>query len=102
MPRLSRRSRSHRGRSRSACYIVKVFAIKDNRDGLPSGKEPIGDERIELRSGILVIDTIDIIVTSYLTRQDICELLRLIYDKDTERYRKSCVEFTLHAELVVR
>lgn len=82
-----------------------MFAIKDNRDGLPSGKEPIGDVRIELRSGILVIDTIDIIVTSYPTRQDICELLRLIYDKDTEateRYRKSCVEFTLHAELVVR
>lgn len=61
-----------------------MFAIKDNRGRLPSGKESAGDERIELPSGILVIDTIDTIVTSYLTRQDICELLRLIYDKDTE------------------
>lgn len=63
-----------------------MFAIKDNRGGLPSGKESIGDERIELRSGTLVIDTIDTIVTelSYASGyQDICELLRLTYDKDT-------------------
>lgn len=79
-------------RSRSTGYTVKVSIIKDNRGRLPSEKEPIGDERIrELRSGILVIDTINTIVTSPM------RYLRIIafnLRQGHERYRKFFVTRT--------
>jgi len=79
-------SRSHRGQSRSAWHTVKVFAIKDNRGGLPSEKEGVDRRRADRApQRFLVIDTVDTIITSYPARQNICELLRLIYDKDAER-----------------